>query len=367
VERVQRLTSKKPEWSLPALKLVKLALIASLSKRWLPVPVSVLLAIILSCDPDPDVSAQAIFKMNGARSIFPEIDLNPYPVLELLLVICLPGSVNSAHFPVAAEETHHEKWLKPLLGTRTAIRDEIKCAILRWIMKEMQHHLPVAMQLTVQLVFLEIAGLPNSTAAAQANVSSSTTSGASAAIEDLYFKFISGSTAVPGAGNQDAVIYSTRGGESSAKYRGIAMDLAASLCDQQNVVSASGGAIENVSTRSASATTGSGNGAADPATVSTAPPGAADADASHMGPSTTTSASSQSADANITLPSSPNTAVAQEMMTSRSAPTITQTMLSQPPLFASAAPLLLHASLKALQPFSSQLSAQASSSVDSVR
>jgi len=89
-ERVERLTAKRKEWMAAALKPFKLALIASLPKAWLPTECAVAVAIVASCDADADVATQAAFKMNGARSLLPDVKERPGPVLDLLLKLCLP-------------------------------------------------------------------------------------------------------------------------------------------------------------------------------------------------------------------------------------------------------------------------------------
>lgn len=145
VERLGRIVSKKSDWSATDMKQFKMNLVDSLSKPWLPTPCSIGIAIILSCDSDSDVALQAVFKMNGARSIFTDINANPYPVLNLLLTLCLP-------LTQAMQSSH----ASPYVRHRTALRITVKCAILRWICKEMQETLIVAAKNVIQLVVTEI-------------------------------------------------------------------------------------------------------------------------------------------------------------------------------------------------------------------
>jgi hypothetical protein len=143
-ERLGRLTTKKNEWTTDNLKPFKLALVQSLSNQWLPTQCAVAIAIICSCDVDTDVATQAVFKMNGARSILPDINLDPLSVLDLLLTLCLPLS-----------QTMQTYQQHPFIRQRTTLRDSVKCAILRWICKEMSDHILVASKNIVAL-FAEI-------------------------------------------------------------------------------------------------------------------------------------------------------------------------------------------------------------------
>lgn len=145
-ERLARLTTKKNEWNNVDMKGYKLELIGSLVKQWLPTPCAVAIAIILSCDIDSDVSIQAVFKMNGARSILSDINENPVPVIELLLALCLPIS-----------QTMQQKYVQNMyVRQRTTLRNNVKCAILRWICKEMTDYLTLAGKSIVQLIVSEM-------------------------------------------------------------------------------------------------------------------------------------------------------------------------------------------------------------------
>ena len=142
VDRVDRLTAKRKEWAASAVKPFKLTLIASLPKAWLPTECAVAIAIVASCDADPDVATQAAFKMNGARSLLPDVKDRPGPVLDLLLKLCLPLTQSMAAFQA-----------QPYLRQRTTVREAVKIAILHWVAKEMRDHLPLASAAIVQVLF----------------------------------------------------------------------------------------------------------------------------------------------------------------------------------------------------------------------
>ena len=144
-ERLARFTAKKTVWSVLDMKQYKLDLINSLSKQWLPTPCAVAITIISSCDSDTDVVTQATFKMNGARSILPDINANPLPVLELLLTLCLPVT-----------QGIQKNIGNLLVRQRTTLRTSVKCAILRWICKEMQGTIVIAARCVVELVIVEM-------------------------------------------------------------------------------------------------------------------------------------------------------------------------------------------------------------------
>ena len=140
-ERLARLTAKKATWSASDMKQCKLDLVDSLSKRWLPTPCAVAIAIIASCDAETDVATQAVFKMNGARSTFTDISTNSAPVLDLLLCLCLPHA-----------QVSQKKDANLFVRGRTNLRISVKCAILRWICKEMQDHIVSSSNEIVHLV-----------------------------------------------------------------------------------------------------------------------------------------------------------------------------------------------------------------------
>ena len=140
-ERLARLTAKKATWSASDMKQCKLDLVDSLSKQWLPTPCAVAIAIIASCDAETDVATQAVFKMNGARSMFTDISTNPAPVLDLLLCLCSPHA-----------QVSRKKDANLFVHGRTNLRISVKCAILRWICKEMQDHIVSSSNEIVHLV-----------------------------------------------------------------------------------------------------------------------------------------------------------------------------------------------------------------------
>ena len=151
-ERLNRLTTKKNEWSASDMKVYKLDLINSIPKQWLPTECAVAIAIICSCDSDSDVATQAVFKMSGARSILPDVNSNPLPVLELLLTLC---------FPLTQTMQKYDQNI--FVRQRTTLRTPVTCAILKWICKEMQDYLKIAGKIIVQLVISEVLTSENGT------------------------------------------------------------------------------------------------------------------------------------------------------------------------------------------------------------
>ena len=144
-DRLARLTTKKTEWNILDMKHCKLELIHSISKQWLPTECAVAIAIICSCDADSDVATQAVFKMSGARSILPDINLNPLPVLELLLILCLPLTQTMLKYE---QNTYARQ--------RTTLRNSVTCAIVRWICKEMVEYIVLAAKSIMELVVSEV-------------------------------------------------------------------------------------------------------------------------------------------------------------------------------------------------------------------
>ena len=103
------------------------------------------IAIIASCDVDTDVSVQAVFKMNGARSLLPDIKDRPMVVLDLLLKLCLPLSQSMQTFQQI-----------PYVRQRTTLRENVKSAMVRWMAKDMKEFLTLASNGIIQLVFAEM-------------------------------------------------------------------------------------------------------------------------------------------------------------------------------------------------------------------
>lgn len=117
-ERVDRLTLKNNHWKSPDLKLYKRQLLETLPMRWISSEQSVAISIICSNDLDSDVSSQAIYKVNGARSMF-KVDDNPSLVLDYLLDLCINNNNMN----------------------RISLREDIKCSILKWTLKELTNNL----------------------------------------------------------------------------------------------------------------------------------------------------------------------------------------------------------------------------------
>ena len=118
------------------------------------------IAIIASCDADTDVSMQAVFKMNGARSLLPDIKDHPMVVLDLLLKLCLPLSQSMQIFQQI-----------PFVRQRTTLRETVKSAIVRWIAKDMKEFLTLASNGIIQLVFAEMVTAASSNSDSSAGAS----------------------------------------------------------------------------------------------------------------------------------------------------------------------------------------------------
>lgn len=171
-KRVARICTMKKEWTNEDLRKVKLNIITNFSysiticyetvtekqeklsrKCFLPSKYSIAMSIILSCDPDVDVSTQAVFKMNGAMNLF---HVNNTDVIE--------------------EKKVHTDVLIYLFGlcsmsvnntnSRTTLKVEIRCAILRFICKELSKYLSVVSKNVIELVFSSVFNSDGSAASA---------------------------------------------------------------------------------------------------------------------------------------------------------------------------------------------------------
>ena len=133
--RVQRLTVKCEAWTASDLKKYKIWIVEhvlSLGEVVVAAPVAAALAVILTADLDWAVVQHAVFKANGARSLL-SLDNNPGPTLHFLFGLLL------------AEEE--------LVLPRSPLRDEVKCALLRWVVKELPSRIPAVSRLGIRLFF----------------------------------------------------------------------------------------------------------------------------------------------------------------------------------------------------------------------
>ena len=152
-KRVVRIFSRKKNWTKEDLKIVKLAILSNLSyvvlnqdldvkkrniisKNILPIKFLVAIAIVLSSDPDSEVSTQAVFKMNGAVHLF---------------------SMNSSDYQ--EEKSIHTDVLIFLFSlvspssSRTPLKIELRCTMLRFISKELNKYLFAVSKQVIELVF----------------------------------------------------------------------------------------------------------------------------------------------------------------------------------------------------------------------
>jgi len=132
-ERVDRLTLKKDHWKSADLKAYKKQLLETLPLRWIPSEQSVIISLICSNDLDSEVSSQAIYKVNGARSLF-NVEENPSLILDYLLDFCINNNNTN----------------------RTSMREDIKCSILRWILKELRNNLTTSAKKILVLLVTDL-------------------------------------------------------------------------------------------------------------------------------------------------------------------------------------------------------------------
>jgi hypothetical protein len=134
-KRLQRLTMKTSSLSPAYIRTVKLDLIATLSKPWLPRKYCV--AIVLACcvDPDEAVAMQAVHKVRGAKTIFDVTEESVIEVLGLLLSLC---SKMDSEFRIPPCEDFDGIYRRE----RTAIRTEVAVHILHFIKSELFPSMP---------------------------------------------------------------------------------------------------------------------------------------------------------------------------------------------------------------------------------
>lgn len=152
LSRVQRLTVKCEAWTASDLKKYKLWIVEyvlSLGEVVVAAPAAAALAVILTVDLDWGVAQQALFKANGARSLL-SLDANPGPTLEFIFGLLLENDLLS----------------------RSPLRDECKCALLRWVIKELPSRIPAVSRLGIKL-FFQVAFVEAASAAASAPASTS--------------------------------------------------------------------------------------------------------------------------------------------------------------------------------------------------
>jgi hypothetical protein len=142
--RVERITSRKKQWSAEQLKSLKMSLITVIASGLFLPQHAVLIAVTLANDADAEVSAQATFKMNGVVNMM-GIDQSAdvaKTVCEAVLAICsTPGGDSTSTAAAAA------------VHKRSALRPEVRLSALRWLTKYLPSHLTSSAKRVVMLLF----------------------------------------------------------------------------------------------------------------------------------------------------------------------------------------------------------------------
>ena len=132
-DRIVRLTSKQTVWAPAEIKQFKLTLITSLGKPWLPT--QYILPTLLSClsSDDQDVKNEAVFKINGATSLY-NIKTYCVDIFIVLINLCLPESLttNTTTNDNTAATTNTR-----IYQHRTKLADKLKISFLEYIIKEL--------------------------------------------------------------------------------------------------------------------------------------------------------------------------------------------------------------------------------------
>lgn len=166
INRSSRLTFKKETWDINDLKRYKLLILNNISnisttnnlevnidvdKRfsWLSSPYSVAISIVCSCDNDTDVALNAYSKVNGAKNLF-DVDENAEIVIEFLLHLCAP-SLLASPISLSLNNTSNIDY------SRLHVRTDVKCAIIRWMCKELKQYFHLKISTTIcKFLFSEI-------------------------------------------------------------------------------------------------------------------------------------------------------------------------------------------------------------------
>lgn len=128
-ERVKRLTAKKTSWDLDTVKSVKLLLLDLLPRSTLPPFLSVAISIACLCDSDSVVSAQAVYKVQGAMNLF-SVEEKPEETISGLLSLVM----NECNSPT-------NESIKYVTTARTPLSADVLAGVLKWVGKYMQSHL----------------------------------------------------------------------------------------------------------------------------------------------------------------------------------------------------------------------------------
>ena len=131
-ERLERLTCKQEQWTATEIKQFKLNLISSFSKSWLPSNCIIPILLSCLCSEDQDVKNEAIFKINGAYSLY-NIKLYCIDIFNTLVNLCLPDKMRTLQNSTSTSEKDNSLFYQ----NRTQLSDKLKIAILEFIIKEM--------------------------------------------------------------------------------------------------------------------------------------------------------------------------------------------------------------------------------------
>jgi hypothetical protein len=145
--RVERITSRKKQWTPEQLKSIKLSLITMIASGVFLPHHAVLIAVTLANDADAEVSAQATFKMNGVANML-GIDQSAEiakTVCEAVLSTCSPAAENMSG---AAAAVHK----------RSTLRPEVRLPALRWLTKYVPSHLTACAKRIIMLLFNSVFG-----------------------------------------------------------------------------------------------------------------------------------------------------------------------------------------------------------------
>eukprot|EP01034_Spumella_vulgaris_P027497 gene27497-34222_t len=155
-QRMTRLLARRPQlYTQSELKTLKLSIIDSLQLNHLPAVFSVALAVTGSVERsnDQEVATQALYKANGAMSLF-RIDegvesSHPVRVLEGLLSLCSAS-------PAAPSAGSAALVVSNLNISRGKLRPEVTIAILRLVCKDLVTHLSKCLKSVLSIAYKNI-------------------------------------------------------------------------------------------------------------------------------------------------------------------------------------------------------------------
>jgi hypothetical protein len=146
-QRIDRLTLKKKNWNFQDLRKAKLSIINLISTNCLSSKYSTLLAVVVACDEDAEVSTQGTFKMNGAVDFFKIHEDAPDAVLSTMLSLCDLNQRNNE----TLNNNSSRQW--SINNSRSTLRIEVQCCVLKWITKQMHQYVVLQAKLVSTVVF----------------------------------------------------------------------------------------------------------------------------------------------------------------------------------------------------------------------